>query len=135
MPWFTLSLSIHSAPTLSTQTYWEDYHPYGLWKPRVVFTIHNLNYGKKKLSEAAYFCQKFTTVSPTYAFETGGCGRCGKGVWQGGVFETQVCVGARCGRGYVVDWWVWERAALLNCLHVYVSGCCLLQMSNSRAIA
>jgi hypothetical protein len=38
---------------------------------QIVFTIHNLNYGKKKISEAAYYCQKFTTVSPTYAFETG----------------------------------------------------------------
>lgn len=54
------------------KAFWEDYHPYGLWKPRVVFTIHNLNYGQKKLQEAAQFCQKFTTVSPTYAFETGG---------------------------------------------------------------
>jgi len=55
------------------KTYWDDYHPYGLWKPKVVFTIHNLNYGQKKISEAAYYCQKFTTVSPTYAYETGEC--------------------------------------------------------------
>lgn len=53
------------------QSFWQDYQPYGLWKPKVVFTIHNLNYGQKKLSEAAFFCQRFTTVSPTYAFETG----------------------------------------------------------------
>ena len=37
----------------------------------MVFTIHNLQYGQKKISEAAYFSQKFTTVSPTYAFEIG----------------------------------------------------------------
>ncbi|GLC71233.1 hypothetical protein PLESTF_001092900 [Pleodorina starrii] len=54
------------------QSYWTDYHPYGLYKPRVVFTIHNLNYGQKKIGEAAHSCQKFTTVSPTYAFEVGG---------------------------------------------------------------
>ena len=53
------------------KTYWDDYHPFGLWKPKVVFTIHNLNYGQRKISEAAYYCQKFTTVSPTYAYETG----------------------------------------------------------------
>lgn len=39
---------------------------------QVVFTIHNMNYGQKKITEAAYYCQKFTTVSPTYAFEVGG---------------------------------------------------------------
>ena len=39
---------------------------------QVVFTIHNMNYGQKKISEAANYCQKFTTVSPTYAFEVGG---------------------------------------------------------------
>ncbi len=55
------------------QSYWEDYHPYGLFKPKVVFTIHNLNYGQKKIAEAAHYCQRFTTVSPTYAFETGTC--------------------------------------------------------------
>jgi hypothetical protein len=38
-------------------------HSYGLFKPKVVFTIHNLNYGQKKLAEAADFSQKFTTVS------------------------------------------------------------------------
>jgi hypothetical protein len=54
-----------------TQSYWEDYNPYGLWKPKVIFTIHNLNYGQKRIAEAADYCQKFTTVSPTYAFETG----------------------------------------------------------------
>uniref|UniRef100_A0A7S3R3Z4 starch synthase n=1 Tax=Dunaliella tertiolecta TaxID=3047 RepID=A0A7S3R3Z4_DUNTE len=56
------------------KAYWEDYNPYGLWKPKVVFTIHNLNYGQKKIAEAAQYCQRFTTVSPTYAFETGGAG-------------------------------------------------------------
>eukprot|EP00955_Chlamydomonas_euryale_P100621 365296-Chlamydomonas_euryale.AAC.29 len=54
------------------KSYWQDYNAYGLWKAKVVFTIHNMNYGKAKLAEAAYYCQKFTTVSPTYAFEIGG---------------------------------------------------------------
>jgi starch synthase len=53
------------------QAFWQDYQPYGLWKPKVVFTIHNLNYGQKKITEAATFSQRFTTVSPTYAYETG----------------------------------------------------------------
>lgn len=63
----------HLSPTSNShpQSYWEDYNPYGLWKPKVVFTIHNLNYGQKKIGEANFFCQRFTTVSPTYAFETG----------------------------------------------------------------
>lgn len=56
---------------LVMQAFWQDYQPYGLWKPKVVFTIHNLNYGQKKIAEAALFSQRFTTVSPTYAYETG----------------------------------------------------------------
>lgn len=49
------------------------------WKPRsqavqhavrqVVFTIHNLDFGQSYIGEAAYYCQRFTTVSPTYAME------------------------------------------------------------------
>ncbi|GBF95473.1 glycosyltransferase [Raphidocelis subcapitata] len=54
------------------KAYWDDYHPFGLWKPNVVFTIHNMNYGQRKIGEAAYYSQKFTTVSPTYAAEVGG---------------------------------------------------------------
>ncbi|CAG9465646.1 unnamed protein product [Pedinophyceae sp. YPF-701] len=53
-------------------SYWADYHNYGLWKPNVVFTIHNLEFGQAKIGAAAYACQRFTTVSPTYAFEIGG---------------------------------------------------------------
>eukprot|EP00775_Hariotina_reticulata_P004294 gene4294-4546_t len=53
------------------KSFWEDYQPYGLHKPKVVFTIHNMQYGQKKIAEAASYCQKFTTVSPTYAFEVG----------------------------------------------------------------
>ena len=39
-----------------------------------VFTIHNMEFGQQKLGEAAYFSQRFTTVSPTYAFEVRGGG-------------------------------------------------------------
>ncbi|PSC67151.1 glycosyltransferase family 5 [Micractinium conductrix] len=54
------------------RSYWQDYHQYGLWKPRVIFTIHNMDFGAQKLGEAAFFSQKFTTVSPSYAWEIGG---------------------------------------------------------------
>ncbi|KAK9805611.1 hypothetical protein WJX72_007789 [[Myrmecia] bisecta] len=54
------------------RAYWRDYHNYGLWKPKVVFTIHNADFKMTKLGEAAHHCQRFTTVSPTYAYEIGG---------------------------------------------------------------
>lgn len=54
------------------KAYWDEYHHYGLWKPSIIFTIHNLNYGEKKIGEAAFYSQRFTTVSPTYAWEIGG---------------------------------------------------------------
>ena len=54
------------------KAYWTEWHGYGLWRPKVIFTIHNMNYGAAKLGEAAYYSQRFTTVSPTYAFEVGG---------------------------------------------------------------
>ncbi len=41
---------------------------------QVVFTIHNLEFGQSYIGEAAYYCQRFTTVSPTYAMEVGYCG-------------------------------------------------------------
>jgi starch synthase len=58
-----------SAP--AAPSYWNDYHPYGLWKPKVVFTIHNLDFGAAQIGEAAMHSQKFTTVSPSYAYEVG----------------------------------------------------------------
>jgi starch synthase len=54
------------------KAYWSEYHWYGLWKPAVVFTIHNLEFGAAKIGEAAYYCQRFTTVSPSYAGEVRG---------------------------------------------------------------
>ena len=41
------------------------------WRLQVVFTIHNLEFGQNYIGEAAYYCQRFTTVSPTYATEVG----------------------------------------------------------------
>jgi starch synthase len=52
--------------------YWEQYHSYGLHRPKVVFTIHNLDFGEAQIGSAAYYSQRFTTVSPTYAWEIGG---------------------------------------------------------------
>lgn len=46
-----------------------EYHHYGLWRPKVVFTIHNAEYGLERIGSAAYYCQRFTTVSPSYAGE------------------------------------------------------------------
>ena len=37
--------------------------------PLQIFTIHNMDFGAQKLGEAAFFSQKFTTVSPSYAWE------------------------------------------------------------------
>ena len=53
------------------RAYWTQYHERGLWKPNVVFTIHNLNYGADLIGEASYYSQRFTTVSPSYAWEIG----------------------------------------------------------------
>ena len=52
--------------------YWSNYHNYGLWKPKVVFTIHNMNYGQAKIGEASFHSQITTTVSPSYAGEVSG---------------------------------------------------------------
>ena len=51
------------------QAYWDQWHHYGLWKPRVVFTIHNAEYGLDRIAVAARYSQRITTVSPTYAHE------------------------------------------------------------------
>ena len=52
--------------------YWQQFHSYGLTKPRVVFTIHNADFGMGAIGDAAHHCQAFTTVSPSYAGEIGG---------------------------------------------------------------
>ena len=56
----------------------------------MVFTIHNLNYGQRKISQAAYYCQKFTTVSPTYAYETGEAEEGSSGEGRGGQVSTKL---------------------------------------------
>ena len=54
------------------RAYWEHYHHNGLTKPKVAFTIHNMNYGQAKLGEAVHHSQVATTVSPSYAGEVRG---------------------------------------------------------------
>lgn len=63
-------LHCHDWSTAGTaQAYWDSYVHYGLWRPKVVFTIHNAEYGLDRIGSAAYYSQRFTTVSPSYAFE------------------------------------------------------------------
>ncbi|XP_073025764.1 starch synthase 3, chloroplastic/amyloplastic isoform X1 [Primulina eburnea] len=47
----------------------DHYRHYGLTKARVVFTIHNLEFGAQLIAKAMEFSDKATTVSPTYARE------------------------------------------------------------------
>lgn len=54
------------------RAYWQHYHQNGLTKPKVAFTIHNMNYGQAKLGEAVHHSQMTTTVSPSYAGEVRG---------------------------------------------------------------
>lgn len=54
------------------RAYWDHYHHNGLTKPKVAFTIHNMNYGQAKLGEAVHHSQMTTTVSPSYAGEVSG---------------------------------------------------------------
>ncbi|CAL1372657.1 unnamed protein product [Linum trigynum] len=50
----------------------DHYVHYGLSKARIVFTIHNLEFGAQNISKAMAFSDKATTVSPTYAKEVAG---------------------------------------------------------------
>ncbi|GFP91981.1 soluble starch synthase 3 chloroplastic/amyloplastic [Phtheirospermum japonicum] len=50
----------------------EHYRHYGLSKARVVFTIHNLEFGAALIGKAMAFSDKATTVSPTYSKEVSG---------------------------------------------------------------
>ncbi|KAG8385744.1 hypothetical protein BUALT_Bualt03G0077000 [Buddleja alternifolia] len=47
----------------------EHYMHYGLSKARIVFTIHNLEFGANLIGKAMAFSDKATTVSPTYSQE------------------------------------------------------------------
>nr|GEV69856.1 starch synthase 3, chloroplastic/amyloplastic [Tanacetum cinerariifolium] len=50
----------------------DEYMHYGLTKARIVFTIHNLEFGAKLIGKAMAYADKATTVSPTYAREVAG---------------------------------------------------------------
>ncbi|KAL1537324.1 Soluble starch synthase 3, chloroplastic/amyloplastic [Salvia divinorum] len=50
----------------------EQYMHYGLSKARIVFTIHNLEFGAELIGKAMTFSDKATTVSPTYSREVSG---------------------------------------------------------------
>ncbi|PIN08580.1 Starch synthase [Handroanthus impetiginosus] len=50
----------------------EQYMHYGLSKARVVFTIHNLEFGAGLIGKAMAYSDKATTVSPTYSREVAG---------------------------------------------------------------
>jgi glycogen synthase len=52
--------------------YWDCYRNHGLPNTRLVFTIHNLNYGANLIAEAMSYSQRATTVSRTYADEIAG---------------------------------------------------------------
>lgn len=45
----------------------DNYTHYGLSKARVVFTIHNLEFGAHLIGKAMQFADKATTVSSDYA--------------------------------------------------------------------
>ncbi|XP_042030259.1 soluble starch synthase 3, chloroplastic/amyloplastic-like isoform X2 [Salvia splendens] len=50
----------------------EQYMHYGLSKARIVFTIHNLEFGAELIGKAMASADKATTVSPTYSREVSG---------------------------------------------------------------
>ncbi|XP_043807776.1 soluble starch synthase 3, chloroplastic/amyloplastic isoform X2 [Manihot esculenta] len=50
----------------------DHYTHYGLSKARVVFTIHNLEFGAGNIGRAMAYTDKSTTVSPTYSKEVAG---------------------------------------------------------------
>ncbi|KAJ6397126.1 hypothetical protein OIU77_022047 [Salix suchowensis] len=50
----------------------DHYMHYGLGKSRVVFTIHNLEFGANNIGKAMAYSDKATTVSPTYSREISG---------------------------------------------------------------
>ncbi|QCD77133.1 starch synthase 3, chloroplastic/amyloplastic-like [Vigna unguiculata] len=50
----------------------DNYAHYGLSKARLVFTIHNLEFGAHFIAKAMQYADKATTVSPTYSREISG---------------------------------------------------------------
>jgi len=61
-----------SAPV--ARLFWDNYHQTYMGGSRIVFTIHNLEYGADLIGQAMHASQKATTVSPTYAMEVSGHG-------------------------------------------------------------
>lgn len=64
------------------RAYWQDYYNNGLNSAKVIFTIHNLEYGKVKIGQAVFHSQVVTTVSPSYAGEIAGTKEIGGNVWK-----------------------------------------------------
>lgn len=52
-----------------SKSYWTEWWHHGLKSAKVVFTIHNMEYGKPKIGDAVWHSQVVTTVSPSYAGE------------------------------------------------------------------
>ncbi|CAK9176069.1 unnamed protein product [Ilex paraguariensis] len=66
---------IHCHDWTSAPVAWlfkEHYMHYGLSKARVVFTIHNLEFGAPLIGKAMAYSDKATTVSPNYSQEVSG---------------------------------------------------------------
>ncbi|KAB5560407.1 hypothetical protein DKX38_005364 [Salix brachista] len=66
---------IHCHDWSSSPVAWlfkDHYMHYGLSKSRVVFTIHNLEFGANNIGKAMAYSDKATTVSPTYSREISG---------------------------------------------------------------
>ncbi|KAK3188383.1 hypothetical protein Dsin_027944 [Dipteronia sinensis] len=66
---------IHCHDWSSAPVAWlfKDYYThYGLSNARVVFTIHNLEFGAQNIGKAMAYTDKATTVSPTYSKEVAG---------------------------------------------------------------
>ncbi|XP_044496171.1 starch synthase 3, chloroplastic/amyloplastic-like [Mangifera indica] len=66
-------LHCHDWSSAPVSWLFKDYYmQYGLSKTRVVFTIHNLEFGAQLIGKAMAYSHKATTVSPTYSKEVAG---------------------------------------------------------------
>ncbi|KAJ0017433.1 hypothetical protein Pint_09928 [Pistacia integerrima] len=66
-------LHCHDWSSAPVSWLFKDYYMhYGLSKTRVVFTIHNLEFGAQLIGKAMAYSHKATTVSPTYSKEVAG---------------------------------------------------------------
>lgn len=64
------------------RAYWQEWYQNGLNSAKVIFTIHNLEYGKIKIGQAVFHSQVVTTVSPSYAGEIAGTREIGGNAWK-----------------------------------------------------